>query len=131
MQSYKHFRRQRVFDKIENSKVGDILPESDIYNYVEYLHGLDNEDFEYGDIVERIEEFSSYQLQEVNISDINIGEFGVDWDIVDNYAELIKQSNKYPYVILSDTYRIIDGAHRLNALSELGYKKVLAFVGIK
>jgi len=125
---YKTLRRNQIFDKIENAKIGDILPESDIYNYIEYLHEQD--DFTEGDIAKRIEEFSKYQLRIVPIDKIDIYEFGLDEDVAKNYSEMYNQTNKYPPIVLSDTYRIIDGNHRTNALNDLGIKTIKAFVGM-
>lgn len=131
---YQSLRRNQVFDKIENAKVGDILPESDIYNYIEYLH--EEEDFSEGDIVSRIEQYKEYQLTKVPIDEIDIDEWGWDEDVVDNYKELYHQTKKYPSIVLEELepgiqHSIIDGTHRVNALDELGIKTVLAWVGIR
>jgi ParB-like chromosome segregation protein Spo0J len=37
----------------------------------------------------------------------------------------------YPPIVLNKDYSIIDGTHRINALDDLGYKTVIAFVGVK
>ena len=68
--------------------------------------------------------------KEIDISKIDIDEFNIDQGLVEDYEELIQKNNGvYPPVILSKRYRIIDGTHRLNALTNLKYKTVIAFIG--
>lgn len=121
----KHFKNLCWY----NAKLNDILPESDIYQYVEQLH--DNEDFIDGDISDRIESFSEYQLKEIDISDIDIDEFYLNQYKVDEFKEEYQKIGDYPPIVLEDNLRIIDGTHRVNALNELGVKKVKAWIGIK
>jgi hypothetical protein len=119
-----------------NAKIGDVLPESDIYQYVEYLH-RNEEDFTEGDLFKRIEEFSKYELKEVSIKDINIDEYYLDDDYMQDYINKFKDANDYPPIVLDgdtkwsykNNYTIIDGTHRVNALDKLKVKKVKAWIG--
>jgi hypothetical protein len=111
-------------------KVGDIYDESDVYSYVQGMHHTDD-DFIDGDLGDRIEKYKRYRVEDVNISDIQINEFYIDDDLVEEYKEKILKSNMYPPIVLNKDYSIIDGTHRINALDDLGYKTVIAFVGVK
>lgn len=119
-----------------NAKVGDILDESEIYQYVQQLH-RNEDDFSDGNLGERIEEFSKYQLKEVPIKDINIDEYYLDEDYEEDYIQKFKETDNYPPIVLDgDTkwsyqnkFTIIDGTHRVNALDKLGIKTIKAWVG--
>ena len=122
-------RKEEFLNKCwKSSKIGDIKPESDIYQYVQQLHH-DYNDFVDGDLGNRIEEYSYYKLKEIDINKIDLEEFDTNDDMLNQYIEKT-QSEKYPPIILSNDYQIIDGNHRANALSKLGYKKIIAWVGI-
>lgn len=129
-----------------NAEIGDILSESSIYNYVEELH-RNEDDFIDGDIGERIERFSKYELKELNISDISIDEYELDDDYVSDYIDMYKKSGSYPPIVIDsdlcnhacydngkvsykEMYNIIDGNHRVNSINNLGEKTIKAWVGI-
>ncbi len=115
-----------------NANVGDILPEPDIYQYVEHLH-RDYEDFIDGNIAERIEEYENYELLEVDLTKVDIDGWLIYDSLLDKYSDQYKISNNYPPIVLGtfgNKYTIIDGAHRANALADLGVKTILAWVGI-
>ena len=114
----------------DNIKIGEVYDEADVYSYTQRIHHTDD-DFIDGDLGDRIEKYKKYIVKEVNISDIEIDEFYIDDDLVDEYKEKIKKLNTYPPIVLNKDYSIIDGTHRVNALDELGYKTVVAFVGLK
>ena len=51
-ESYKADRKKEILDLAwHNAKIGDVLDESDIYQYVQELHG--NDDFIEGDLGDR------------------------------------------------------------------------------
>jgi len=120
-----------------NAEIGQVLDESDIYNYVEQLH-RNEEDFTDGNLPERIEQFSKYKLTEIPIDKINIDEYDLDIDYMKDYKKMFKETNNYPPIVLDgDTkwsYKnkltIIDGTHRVNALHRSGLKTVKAWVGL-
>lgn len=121
-------RVDRIMNQIYSAKVGDILPEDIIYQYVEILHG--NHDFVDGDLGKRIEKYKNYQLVEVDINKLNIDEYYLFDDLVDEYVDIYNKTKKYPPVVITSGYRLIDGNHRSNALNKLGFNKIKAFKGI-
>jgi hypothetical protein len=109
--------------------IGDTFDEDEIYSYTQRIHHT-SDDFIDGDLGKRIEKYKKYIVKEIDISKIDIDEFNIDQGLVEDYEELIQKNNGvYPPVILSKRYRIIDGTHRLNALTNLKYKTVIAFIG--
>ena len=118
-----------------NINIGDIYEESDIYTYVQKLHHKRKEDFWEGDLGERIEKYPFYIVKEIPIEQIEMDEFQVDDDDVEEYVELFKKLNSYPPIVLTKKqygyYYIIDGTHRANALRKLGLKSIICFVGKK
>lgn len=128
-------RYEKTLNEINNAKVGDILDESTIYTYVEYLNNKSNihdyeESFIDGDLGDRIEEYSKYKLMNIQLSKIDLDDFYLDDDEMLHYVELYKKYKTYPPIVLDSKYDIIDGNHRANALKHIGKDKILAFVGI-
>jgi hypothetical protein len=113
-----------------NAKIGDVLPEEDIYQYIQSIHDDYEGSFIDGDLGDRIEEFEEYELKIISISEIDIDEFSLDTSKMKDYIKEYKNSNNYPPIVLNDEYGIIDGTHRVNALERLGLKEVKAWVGI-
>jgi len=120
-------RSDRAISLITNSKVNDVLSESDVYQYVEALH--DNDDFIEGNLANRIEHYTSYKLMEVDLDELDLDEFTLDEDIIDEYIELYEKNSNYPPIVLAHDLRIIDGTHRANALYNSGVFKIKALVG--
>ena len=87
----------------KNAKIGDILSDDVIYQYVKSLH-RNEEDFYDGDLEERIYQFSKYKLMEVNISKINIDEYDLFLKIL-YYTKL--NLNKVFKCIINTTYCIL------------------------
>jgi hypothetical protein len=121
-------KKEFIFSKINNAKICDVLPESIIYTYVQYLHGIS--DFVDGNLGDRIEWYPNYKLIYVSPNDLNIDEYYMFDDLKDEYMVKYQKTNYYPPIVISHTYNIIDGNHRANALNDLGIKKIKAFVGI-
>ena len=111
----------------ELPKIGTVLPESEIYQYVESLHN--DEDFIDGDIGDRIEEFPKYTLMEINISSLDLEEWELDICVAEEYSEVFKNTGYSPPIVVSDECSIIDGLHRANSVNLCGKKSILAFVG--
>jgi hypothetical protein len=118
-----------IMNKIDSAKIGDIISEDIIYQYVQILHG--NHDFIDGDLGKRIEKYSSYKLVEVDINKLNIDEYYLFDDLVDKYVEEYKKRGSYPPPVVTNKYRLIDGNHRSNALNKLGISKIKVFKGLK
>jgi hypothetical protein len=112
-----------------NAKIGDKISEEYIYNYVQYLHDDYEGAFIDGDLGNRIEEFEVYRFVELPISQIDLSEFDINNDSVEEYKNIIKNTGDYPPIVIDDDYRIIDGAHRALAVSEL-QDKIKAWIGI-
>ena len=129
---FESFSRKQHFLNLcwQNSNIGDILYEEDVYQYVQSIHDDYESSFVDGDLGDRIEEFEQYELQLVPIDKINIDEFSIDTSKMREYIEEYKKSNDYPPIVLNDEYVIIDGTHRVNALERLGLKEVKAWVGV-
>jgi hypothetical protein len=113
-----------------NAKIGDVLTEEDIYQYIQSIHDDYEGSFIDGDLGDRIEEFEEYELKTIPISEIDIDEFSLDTSKMKDYIKEYKNSNNYPPIVLNDEYGIIDGTHRVNALERIGLKEVKAWVGI-
>lgn len=137
----KSSRFDQIMNIINNTKIGDVLPEDIVYQYVQELH--QDDDFIDGDLGDRIERFSKYRLQKIELSYIDLDEFNLSEEIADEFAERYKETGYYPPIVLEYTcrckiacdceylYRIIDGNHRANGLKHIGETYILAFVGLK
>ena len=68
----------------------------------------------------------------LNISELDLDEFYIDEDLVEEYKEDYKPNEPYPPIIYDvKKQQIVDGNHRVNALHQIGIKKILGFVGEK
>lgn len=98
---------------------------------VEMIHHTHDDIIE-GDLLANIEVFSQWQLTTYNIDSLDLNEWHVYEDLVQKCIQEIQNNPNYPPVIIDDkSYgepTIVDGTHRLNALSRLGYKTVKAYV---
>lgn len=127
-------RYKKHLDKIMNAKVGDIVDNDDIYQYVEYLTiqaGKYEYSFVDGDLAERIEEYSQYVLKELLLDAIDLDEWDVDRDTANEYRLQYLKGKEYPPIVVDAQYSIIDGIHRANGLKRAGLTKILSFVGIE
>jgi len=128
LESYKSHRCQKIINEINSTKIGDILPESTIYQYVECLHG--NDDFVDGNLGERIEWYPEYELIEIEPYKLNLDDYYLFDDLKDEYKDKYTKTDYYPPIVIDHNNILIDGNHRGNALNELGIKKIMAFRGI-
>lgn len=118
----------------KNVTIGDVYSENDIYPYIQKLH-RNEDDFYDGDIGDRIEEFPKYKVAEIPIDKINMDEYELDDDYVEEYVEKYEELGTYPPIVLGEYeynwgYNIIDGTHRANALKDAGLKSIICFVGL-
>ena len=130
MKSFHSFLLEENTFTDKSVKENQVFKEDQIYTYIQKLH-RNQDDFTDGDISTRIEKYKQYKVETVNIEDIDIKEFDLVDEYVEDYVEELKKKKTYPPIVLAHNYQIIDGTHRANALAELGYKKIVAFVGIK
>lgn len=102
-----------------------------IFNQVKDIH-REFSDIEEGDLPDRIYWFDEYKKSELPLSKINLDEFYVDEDLVEDYIEYIKDSPKTMPPIVYDPIAgsVIDGMHRANAYARLGYETIPAYVGL-
>ncbi len=121
--------------KNDGVAIGDVYEESDIYEYVRKLHYKRSEDFWEGDLGERIERFPYYKVMEIPIGDIEMDEYQLDEDDMEEYVDMYRERGTYPPIVLGKKqygyYNIIDGTHRANALKEIGLESIVCFVGKK
>lgn len=101
-----------------------------IFNQVKDIH-REFQDIEEGDLPDRIYWFDDYQLTELPLSKINLDEFYIDEDLIEEYIEHIKDSpNTMPPIVYDPIAgSVIDGMHRANAYARLGRKSIPAYVG--
>lgn len=118
-----------------NVNIGDVYEESDIYQYIQKLHYKRDYDFWEGDLGERIEKYPYYVVKEISIKDIEMDEYQLDEDDMEEYIEMFKERGSYPPIVLGKKsygyHNIIDGTHRANALREIGLESIICFVGLK
>lgn len=117
----------RAREFISETKVVDA---HSIYSAVQGGH-REPDDFVEGDIGDRIYWFDDYQLTSLPMSQIDLDEYYVDDDLVDDYIDHIKDSpNTMPPIVYDPVERsVIDGIHRANAYAKLGYDTIPAYVG--
>lgn len=95
------------------------------------LHGR-KQDLNEGDLLHRLDRFNFFIKKSIDISDVDLDEFEVDQDKVDDFKRLFAQSGAYPPIVFDSLDgSIIDGIHRANALAQLGVLRIDAFVGVK
>lgn len=115
-------------------KEGMIKDSFDVIKYAMNLHYpvWDTQGREESDIPNRIEEYSSFIVKNINISDIEEPYFFLDEGTVDEYSEL--EVSTMPPIVLSEQikgkYMIIDGCHRYYASIKNKQIDILAFVPI-
>ncbi len=114
---------------INYDEENNLVSSDEIVDIVMSLHTRE-EDFEDGDLIERIKYFPFYELKNVPLSSLDTDEFMTDDELVDKYAEEIKLNPDYPPIVFDPVNSsIIDGMHRVQSLEQLGYDTVRAYVG--
>lgn len=93
------------------------------------LHGR-VQDFDEGDLLHRLDRFNAFVLKAVNIAGIDLAEFAVDQDKVDDFKTLYQVAGTCPRIIFDEIDgSVIDGVHRACALAQLGITWIDAYVG--
>lgn len=90
----------------KNAKVGDIVDESDVYQYAQSLH-RNYDDFHEGDLGDRIENYKSYKLTEIDIDKLDLDEWDKDEDLVEAIEAKIEKTGTYPPIIIDRDFCII------------------------
>jgi len=108
----------------------NIISADEMVNITMSLHTRE-EDFESGDLIDRIKEYPYYELQKVPLSSLDTEEFLTDEELVDKYVEETKINPDYPPIVFDPiNSSIIDGMHRVQALEKLGHDTVRAYIGV-
>lgn len=114
------------------------ISDLEYYNWAKAHHHA-HEDFEDGDIAERIEAYPRYELRVISIDDIDLSSFYRNADYVEEFLQAfnarIESGEPFdgmmpPLVHTSGIgkYVIADGVHRLLFLKALGLKAVYCYV---
>lgn len=106
------------------------IPTATIYQMVQEIH-RNYDDFIEGDLGDRLDKYSYYQLQSIALKDLDLDEWQVHESLVADIKKQIQGASQYPPIVVGADMSIIDGIHRANALRELGYSKVQAYVGLQ
>ena len=132
-ESYLPKWKMNYVNELEQEEIGKVLQPFEIVEYITSFHDMDS--YDDTDFYERCEEYEKFVLKMIDVSEIDLDEFMLDDDKVSEYVELYRETEKYPTIVVGSDpiyrYTIIDGLHRANALSELGFKKIRAYVGEK
>ena len=99
-----------------------------VLDMVQDIHGRPD-DLEEGDLVHRINKFDTYEKTIMDIDDLDLDEWEVDEDFVEELSKRIEKEGYQPIVYDPDDGSIIDGIHRANALHTIGKTKIKAYVG--
>lgn len=103
------------------------IPVSDLVKIVQKIHASP-QDFDEGDLMDRLYKFDMYQLQELPLDTLDAFQWSsADW-MVDEYAALSTQAP--PIVYDPKQKSIIDGTHRALAAIAKGQTHILAYVGV-
>lgn len=109
----------------------DQVEEHEVYTTIKKSH-RDINDFNDGDLGERIEEYRYYNLiHNFDLTLLNKDEWYVDDDLVKEYELMIEKDGigNMPTIVISDNNSIIDGIHRVNALLNKGIEKIDIYIG--
>lgn len=120
----------RILSWQREFKMGEIVEECDVYMLTKSLH-YNADDFDEGDIGERIEAFLSYELKEVPLSEIEEPSYYLDDELVEDYLEMDEKT--VPPIVLGfyedGSYMTIDGGHRVTVALKRKQITIKAFVG--
>jgi hypothetical protein len=88
------------------------------------------EDFEEGNLENRIWKFTSYVLKDLPVSSLN-APWHVNDGLVQDYVERLDSGSPMPPIIYdADEDVVIDGTHRIEAAKEAGLTTIQAYVGL-
>jgi len=124
--------KKRYVDELETEVIGKELQPFEIVEYITSFH--DQDSYDDTDFYERCEKYDKFVLEYINIDELDLDEWQLDEDKIEDYVETYNENKKYPTIVVGETdfgYTIIDGLHRSNALKELGFEKIKAYVGKK
>ena len=99
------------------------IPADEVLDHVMSLHTRD-EDFEEGDLEERILRAGPYTLRRIKLDEID-SPWDSDPDVVDKYAK----RRDPPAIVVDSELTIIDGTHRYEAWKQKGGFSIRAYIG--
>ena len=105
-----------------------VISATDLYALIEEMHHSP-EDFEGGDITDRIYAYDVYHLTEVPTKSIERGQWNVYKELSWRYQEMYSKGQEPPPIVIDENGNIIDGTHRHEAAYIVGKPTVLAYVG--
>ena len=115
---------------IDMFEIVNVENSEDVILLVESIH-RNSDDFTEGDVFERIDAVSYYELVDFPIELLDLDEWGKDEDLIDEYSKL--DFKEMPPIVVhkySETmYSIVDGVHRANAINKKGIKTIKAYLG--
>jgi len=116
---------------VVESSESQLIPSNYVLDEVESIH-RNYDDFEDGDLAERILEHDYYKLVSLSIDRLDLDEWDVDEYLVDDIVLMIRKNPKTmpPIVIDGNDHSIIDGIHRANAYDQLGIKNIPALISV-
>lgn len=110
--------------------VGEWAPRIEVSELIQVVRKIhaSPQDFDDGDLTDRLYKFSTYQLKEIPLDTLDALEWSsADW-MVDEYAALSTQAP--PIVYDPKKKSIIDGTHRALAAIARGHTHIWAYVGV-
>jgi hypothetical protein len=112
-----------------NNKDNKFRDESFVSSHIQSLH-TKTQDFEDGDLLDRTTKFLHYEKKLIPISIIDLEEFSLDEELVEEYMEIFQEEGTCPEIVFDEVDKsMIDGLHRANALHRCGETYIEAYVG--
>ena len=117
---------ERQFEILDNLPPVSV---DSVFRQVKACHPHET-DFDEGDLEDRIYCFSSYKKGIIDLRGLNLHEFDICEQTVEEYKALYKANGPGPELVYDPVNNsLIDGNHRANAAFELGVYYVEAFIG--
>ena len=79
-----------------------------------YKHHHSPQDFDEGDITDRIYKHDTYQLKKVPLKKVKVGQWHTDPEMVGQYKKNLEKTESPP-IVIKPNGTIIDGSHRAEA----------------
>ena len=89
------------------------------------------DDFDEGDLEDRIYQYPRYKLVMMNPNDIDDDQYEL-WGHEDDYADMIRNGSPIPPIVVHNDggyYTIVDGTHQHQAALAVGVKQIPVYVG--
>ena len=116
--------------KMENLGYKKIMGRLELIDQSKLIH-YQPDDFKEGNLETRFEEYGLYRLELIHINEIDVDEWIIYDDLIDEITEEIKNDiTTMPLPVITDYFSILDGSHRLTVLKNLGFTHVYVYKGI-